>query len=44
MTAAALRAEQDLRNRMAETEADAYGLARDKQMTVHQLTPDEVAE
>jgi C4-dicarboxylate-binding protein DctP len=44
MTAAARKAEQDLRDRMAETEADAYGLARDKQMTVHQLTPDEVAE
>jgi len=44
MTAAARRAEQDLRQRMAQTEADAYGLARDKQITVHELTPDEVAD
>jgi C4-dicarboxylate-binding protein DctP len=43
VTAAARSAEQDLRNRMAETEANAYGLARDKGMTVHQLTADEVA-
>jgi hypothetical protein len=39
-----LSAEQDLRHRMAEIEANAYGLARDKGMIVHQLTPDEVAD
>lgn len=44
MTAAARSAEQGLRNRMAASEASAYGLARDKGMTVHQLTPDEVAD
>jgi C4-dicarboxylate-binding protein DctP len=44
MTAAARRAEQDLRQKTAETEASAYGLALDKQMTVHELTPDEVAD
>jgi C4-dicarboxylate-binding protein DctP len=44
MTAAARRAEQELRQGMAETEVNAYGLARDKQMIVHELTPDEVAD
>jgi C4-dicarboxylate-binding protein DctP len=44
MTAAARRAEQDLRQRMAQTEAEAYGLARDKRMTVLELTPNEVAD
>lgn len=44
MLAAARRAEQDLRQRVAATEAEAYSLARDKQMTVQELTPNEVAE
>lgn len=34
----------DLRQRMADIEAEAYAFAREKGMTVYDLTPDEVAE
>jgi C4-dicarboxylate-binding protein DctP len=44
LTAAARRAERDLRQRMAEIEEEAYSVAREKQVTVHELTPDEVAD
>jgi C4-dicarboxylate-binding protein DctP len=44
VTAAARKAEQDLRLQMADIEAKAYAFAREKGMTVHELTPDEVAE
>jgi tripartite ATP-independent transporter DctP family solute receptor len=43
-TAAARRAELELRQQTAETEAAAYAFARDKRMAIHELTPDEVAE
>jgi C4-dicarboxylate-binding protein DctP len=43
-TVAARRAERELRQQMADIEAAAYAFARDKQMAVHELTPDEVAE
>jgi C4-dicarboxylate-binding protein DctP len=43
-TAAARASERELRQQMADIEADAYAFARDKQMTVLELTPDEVAE
>jgi C4-dicarboxylate-binding protein DctP len=41
---AARRAEQDLRQQMADIEAKAYAFARAKGMTVYDLTPNEVAE
>jgi C4-dicarboxylate-binding protein DctP len=44
ITAAARRAERDLRQKMADIEAEAYAFARQKGMTVHELTPNEVAE
>jgi C4-dicarboxylate-binding protein DctP len=44
ITAAARRAEQDLRQQMADIEAKAYAFAHDKGMTVYDLTPNEVAE
>ena len=44
IAAAARRAEQDLRQQMADIEAKAYAFARDKGMTVYDLTPNEVAE
>ena len=44
VTAAARKAEQELRRRMAEIEAKAYAFARDKGMKVYDLTPNEVAE
>jgi C4-dicarboxylate-binding protein DctP len=44
VTAAARRAEQDLRRQMADIEAKAYAFARDKGMKVYDLTPNEVAE
>jgi len=44
IAAAARRAEQDLRRQVADVEAKAYAFARDKGMTVHELTPDEVAD
>lgn len=44
ITTAATKAEQDLRQQMADIEAQAYAFAREKGMTVHDLTPDEVAE
>ena len=44
ITAAARRAEQDLRQQMADIEAKAYAFARDKGMTVYDLTPNDVAE
>jgi C4-dicarboxylate-binding protein DctP len=44
VTAAARRAEQDLRQQMADIEAKAYAFARDKGITIYDLTPNEVAE
>jgi C4-dicarboxylate-binding protein DctP len=44
MTAAARRAEQDLRRQVADIEAKAYAFAREKRMAVHELTPDELAD
>jgi len=44
ITAAARKAEQDLRLQMADIEAKAYAFAREKGMAIHELTPDEVAE
>jgi C4-dicarboxylate-binding protein DctP len=44
ITAAARRAEQDLRLKIAEVDAKAYAFARAKGMKVHELSPDEVAE
>jgi len=44
ITAAAKKAEQDLRRKMADIEAKAYAFARDKGMTVRDLTPNDVAE
>jgi C4-dicarboxylate-binding protein DctP len=44
ITAAARRAERDLRQRVAEIEAEAYAFARSKGMRIVELTPDDVAE
>jgi C4-dicarboxylate-binding protein DctP len=44
ITAAARRAEQDLRRKMADIEAKAYAFARDKGMTIYDLAPNDVAE
>jgi C4-dicarboxylate-binding protein DctP len=44
ITAAARRAESDLRGKMADIEAKAYAFAREKGMKIHDLLPDEVAE
>jgi len=41
--AAALKAENDVRNRMAEIEADAYAAAEENGMTVYKPTADEIA-
>jgi C4-dicarboxylate-binding protein DctP len=41
---ASSRVERELRDQMADIEAQAYAFARDKGMTVHELSPDEVAE
>jgi C4-dicarboxylate-binding protein DctP len=44
LATSARKAEQDLQQRMADIEAEAYAFARAKGMTIHELTPDEVAE
>lgn len=44
ITAAARRAERDLRQAMADIEKKAYAFVRAKGMKVHDLTPNEVAE
>jgi C4-dicarboxylate-binding protein DctP len=44
IAAAARRAERDLRQHVAEIEAEAYAFARSKGMKIVELTPDDVAE
>ena len=44
VSAAAKRAEQDLRQTMADIQAKAYAFARGKGMKIRELTPDDVAE
>jgi C4-dicarboxylate-binding protein DctP len=44
ITAAARRAERDLRQHTADIEGEAYAFARSKGMKIVELTPDEVAE
>jgi C4-dicarboxylate-binding protein DctP len=44
ISAAARKAERRLRKGMADIEEHAFAFAREKGMTVHELTPDEVAE
>ncbi|MEQ8654134.1 MAG: TRAP transporter substrate-binding protein DctP [Kiloniellales bacterium] len=44
ITAAALKAEDDVRNRVSQIEADAYKAAKDNGMTVYHPTEAEIAE
>jgi C4-dicarboxylate-binding protein DctP len=44
ITAAARKAERDLRQQTADIEAEAYAFARSKGMKIVELTPDDVAE
>jgi C4-dicarboxylate-binding protein DctP len=44
ITAAARRAERDLRRHVADIEAEAYAFARSKGMTIVELMPDDVVE
>ncbi|MBL6432527.1 MAG: C4-dicarboxylate ABC transporter substrate-binding protein, partial [Alphaproteobacteria bacterium] len=39
----ALEAEQDVRDRMASIEAEAYAMAKENGMTVYELSDDEIA-